>query len=89
MTRRGAAQAVFSSFQSHLQRFVVPVGPDLADLTDPVAVVGVAWALVAAQQAPSLALVRPVFGLETVGLAEVDDRARLVPGRGQVLGQLK
>src|SRR5947207_11263472 len=69
---------------------VVVLGADLLDVLVPAAVVRVGVALAhRVLEVPGLALVRPVVRIETVGLAPVGDRGRVVAGAVQVLTELE
>src|ERR1700761_8727979 len=70
-------------------RRVVVLGAHRPDIAQPVAVVEVGGTLERAREGPRLALVRPVFRVEPVGLPEPVDRAVMVALAPPVLAQLE
>src|SRR5215472_18716642 len=79
----------FVALLSQIQRWVIVLGSNRADIGEPIAVVDIVWTLLLVDKCPGLALIGPVVGLQAMCGAEPGhsgiDMARAV----QVLSQLE
>src|SRR5215472_16012079 len=74
---------------SQIQRRVIVLGPNRADIGEPIAVVDIVWTLLLIDKCPGLALISPVVGLQAMCGAEPVHSGIGMALAVQVLSQLE